>query len=105
MSNTDVYLDDDDSLQWNTRYKRNVWVYVLIYGLLGGVAGVTLYTLVSYLDIIAPKVVTGLNMYSAIGQLIVAILLLYVHKVGYKKDFAIYANHHSAVHGCDDYVR
>ncbi len=85
MSNTDVYLDDDDSLQWDTRYKRNVWVYVLIYGLLGGVAGVTLYTLVSYLDIIAPKVVTGLNMYSAIGQLIVAILLLYVHKVGYKK--------------------
>lgn len=74
-----------DDLQWSPRYKRNVWVYVLIYGLLGGVAGVTLYTLVSYLDIIAPKVVTGLNMYSAIGQIIVAILLLYVHKVGYKK--------------------
>ena len=85
MSNTTVYLDDDSSIQWDKRYKRNVWVYVLIYGLLGGVAGITLYTLVSYLDIIAPQVVTGLNMYSAIGQAIVAIFLLYVHKVGYKK--------------------
>lgn len=84
-SNNGIYLDDDNFLKWNSRYKRNCFVYILLYGLLGGVSGITLNTMISYLDIIAPKVITGLNIYTAIGQVIVAILLLYVHKVGYKK--------------------
>ena len=76
---------NDPSLHWESRYKRNCFIYIIIYGLLGAVTGVTNNTLVSYLDLAAPKVVTGLNIYTAIGSLLMAIMLIYIHKTGYKK--------------------
>ena len=87
---TDVKLNhnqglDDINGQWNKRYKRNVYIYILIYGILGAVTGITNNTMISYMDIVVPDVVKGINMYSAISSLIVAILLIYVHKFGYKK--------------------
>ena len=57
-----------------------VFVYIVIYGLLGAVTGITNNTLVSYLDLAAPKVVTGLNIYTAIGSVLMAIMLIYIHK-------------------------
>lgn len=76
---------NDPALHWESRYKRNCFVYIVIYGLLGAVTGITNNTLVSYLDLAAPKVVTGLNIYTAIGSVLMAIMLIYIHKTGYKK--------------------
>lgn len=76
---------NDPTLHWEARYKRNCFVYIAIYGLLGAVTGITSNTLVSYLDLVAPKVVAGLNIYTAIGSILMAIILIYVHKTGYKK--------------------
>lgn len=76
---------NDPTLHWESRYKRNCYVYIIIYGLLGAVTGVTNNTLVSYLDLTAPKVVTGLNIYTAVGSILMAIMLIYIHKTGYKK--------------------
>lgn len=81
---SDVELDDNNDV-WDKRFKRNCFVYVLIYALIGAVTGITNNTMVSYLDIVVPNVVKGINIYQAISSMIVAILLIYVHKVGYKK--------------------
>ena len=53
-----------DAPGWNPRYRRNVIVYLWVYGILGGVTGITNNALLSYLDIAAPKVVTGLHLFS-----------------------------------------
>lgn len=76
---------NDPSLHWEKRYKRNCFVYIIIYGLLGAVTGITNDTLTSYLDLVAPNVVTRLNIYTAIGSVLMAIMLIYIHKTGYKK--------------------
>ena len=80
---------NDPSLEWDSRYKRNCFIYIVIYGLLGAVTGITNNTLLSYLDLAAPKVVAGLNIYTAIGSALMAIMLIYIHKVGYKKVLVI----------------
>lgn len=59
--------------------------YILIYAILGAVSGITNNTMMSYMDIVVPDVVKGINIYSAISSLIVAVLLIYVYKFGYKK--------------------
>ena len=46
-----------DTPDWNPRYRRNVIVYLWVYGILGAVTGITNNALLSYLDIAAPKVV------------------------------------------------
>lgn len=74
-----------DTPGWEPRYKRNVIVYLWVYGILGGVTGITNNTLLSYLDIVAPKVVTGLNTFSAISTLLMSLTILLVHSMGYKK--------------------
>ncbi|MBR4414280.1 MAG: hypothetical protein IKS59_03065 [Aeriscardovia sp.] len=70
---------------WNPRYKRNVYLYMVIYGLLGFATGVTNNTLISYLDLTANKVVTGMAMYSAFSSLLLAVLLVWIKHIGYKK--------------------
>lgn len=74
-----------DAPGWNPRYRRNVIVYLWVYGILGGVTGITNNALLSYLDIAAPKVVTGLNTFSAISTLLMSLTILSVHRMGYKK--------------------
>ena len=74
-----------DTPDWNPRYKRNVIIYLWVYGILGGVTGITNNALLSYLDIAAPKMVTGLNTYSAISTLLMSLTILMVHSMGYKK--------------------
>ena len=39
---------------WNPRYKRNVIIYLLIYGILGAVTGITNDAALSYHKIVAP---------------------------------------------------
>lgn len=79
------YLLGLDAPGWNPRYRRNVIVYLWVYGILGGVTGITNNALLSYLDIAAPKVVTGLNTFSAISTLLMSLTILSVHRMGYKK--------------------
>lgn len=74
-----------DAPGWLPRYRHNVIVYLWIYGILGGVTGITNNALLSYLDIVAPKVVTALDAFSAISVLMMAVMLLTVHSLGYKK--------------------
>lgn len=82
--NLSAELDDDNAV-WDKRFKWNAFVYILIYAILGAVSGITNNTMMSYMDIVVPDVVKGINIYSAISSLIVAVLLIYVHKFGYKK--------------------
>lgn len=70
---------------WNQRYKHNVIIYLIIYGILGGVTGITSNELLSYLQIISPKIVAGISMCYAATSLVLAALILAVNKVGYKK--------------------
>lgn len=74
---------------WNKRFKRNCYIYIIIYGFMGAVTGVTNNTYVSYLDLVSPKMVQGMNIYSAISAIIMSLLLLYIYKVGYKKVLVI----------------
>lgn len=70
---------------WNPRYKRNVYLYLWIYGILGCVTGITNDALLSYFDIVAPKLISGLNIFTAISALLMSGLILTVHDVGYRK--------------------
>lgn len=54
---------------WNPRYKRNIYLYLWIYGILGAVTGITNDAALSYFDIVAPGLISGLN--------ILTLLLLY----------------------------
>ena len=70
---------------WDERGKKNSYIFILCYALLGCVTGVTNNSFMSYLDLVTPNLVKGLNIYTAIATLIMSLLLLYVHKLGYKK--------------------
>lgn len=70
---------------WNPRYKRNVYLYFIIYALLGVVTGVTNNTMENYLDLIAPNLITGMMIYSAISSIFMAWLLAEIHRFGYKQ--------------------
>lgn len=74
-----------DAPGWVPRYKHNVIVYLWVYGILGGVTGITNNALLSYLDIVAPKVVTGLDSISAVSTVLMAMMILTVHNLGYRK--------------------
>lgn len=78
-------MNETQPAQWNERFKRNCYLYIIIYAFMGAVTGVTNNTYVSYLDLIAPKMVQGMNIYMAISSIIMAVLILYIHEVGYKK--------------------
>lgn len=70
---------------WNPRYKRNVWLYVIIYAFLGFTAGITNDALYAYINITSPHVYNSISTWQGIGTLIMTVLILYIHKVGYKK--------------------
>lgn len=70
---------------WNPRYKRNVYLYLWIYGILGAVTGITNDALLSYLQIVSPELISGLNIFTAISALLMSFIILSVHEVGYRK--------------------
>lgn len=55
-------MESAEDSSWNPRYKRNVIVYLVVYGILGGVTGITNNELLSYLQIISPRIVAGITM-------------------------------------------
>ena len=58
---------------WNPRYRRNVYLYLWIYGILGAVTGV------------APGLISGLNIFNAITALLMSLMIVWVHELGYRK--------------------
>lgn len=76
---------NSQSVQWDQRCKWNCFTYIIIYGLLGAVTGITNNAMLSYYDIVAPNLVTGLNIYSAISSILLAVVILSIHRWGYKK--------------------
>ena len=70
---------------WDRRWKYNCAIFIISYIFLGAVTGITNDSYVSYLNLTVPDVVKALPMYSSIATFIMAMLLLLVHKLGYKK--------------------
>lgn len=71
--------------RWGGRQKRNVILYLWIYGLLGAVTGITNNAMMSYYQIVAPKLVTGYNLYGAIGSILLTGVIMLIHRWGFKK--------------------
>lgn len=70
---------------WNPRYRRNVILYLAIYGVLGAVTGITNDAALSYYDIVAPQLISGLNIFNAVTALLMSLMIVTVHKYGYRK--------------------
>lgn len=70
---------------WDRRWKYNCVIFILSYIFMGAVTGITNDAFVSYLDLTVPDVVKALPTYASIGTLIIAIIILLIHKLGYKK--------------------
>lgn len=70
---------------WNPRYKHNVMVYLIIYGVLGAVTGITNDAALSYYKIVAPELISSLNIFNAVTALLMSFLITTVHKLGYRK--------------------
>ena len=70
---------------WNPRYKHNVIIYLWIYGILGAVTGITNDTALSYYKIVAPHLISGLNIFNAATAILMSIMIATVHKWGYRK--------------------
>lgn len=70
---------------WDKRWKYNCAIFIVSYIFMGAVTGITNDSYISYLNLTVPDVVKGLPMYTSIGTFIMAMTLLLVHKLGYKK--------------------
>lgn len=70
---------------WNPRYKRNVIIYLGIYGILGTVTGITNDAALSYYKIVAPQLISSLNIFNAVTAILMSLMIATVHKIGYRK--------------------
>lgn len=70
---------------WNPRYKRNVILYLCIYGVMGAVTGITNDASLSYYSLVAPHLISALNLFEAMVSILISILILSVHNMGYRK--------------------
>lgn len=78
-------MESSLSVHWDKRYKWNCFTYIIIYGLLGAVTGITNNAMLSYYDIVAPSLVTGLNIYGSLSSILLAVVILSIHRWGYKR--------------------
>lgn len=80
-----VELITSKDKEWDSRWKYNCAIFLISYIFMGAVTGITNDSFLSYLNLTVPNVVKGLPMYSSIATFIMAMMLLLVHKLGYKK--------------------
>lgn len=71
--------------KWDVRFKRNAWLFLLSYIIAGGATGILNDSYMSYLGIVSPDLIKGLNLYGAITSLIIAVIVIYIRRCGYKK--------------------
>lgn len=69
---------------WNPRYRKNVIIYLWIYGILGAVTGITNDAALSYYKIVAPHLISGLNIFNAATAILMSLMIATVHKYGYR---------------------
>lgn len=70
---------------WNPRYKRNVIIYLWIYAILGAVTGITNDAALSYYKIVAPQLISSLNIFNAGTAILMSLMIATVHRIGYRK--------------------
>lgn len=80
-----VNLVTSKDKDWDKRWKYNCAIFIISYIFMGAVTGITNDSYVSYLNLTVPDVVKALPMYASIATFIMAMMLLLVHKLGYKK--------------------
>lgn len=79
----DFFTSNDPT--WDKRWKYNCVIFILSYIFMGAVTGITNDAFISYLNLTVPDVVKALPTYTSIATLIIAGILLLIHKLGYKK--------------------
>lgn len=84
-SNAEKEAEAEAIKNWNPRYKHNVIVYLWIYGILGAVTGITNDAALSYYKIVAPHLISGLNIFNAATAILMSVMIATVHKWGYRK--------------------
>ena len=85
MENGLVDLITNKDKNWNQRWKYNCAIFIISYTFMGAVTGITNDSYMSYLNLTVPEVVKAFPTYMSIATFILAIVLLFVHKFGYKK--------------------
>ena len=61
---------------WKPSYKHNVIIYLWIYGILGAVTGITNDAALSYYKIVAPHLISGLNIFNALMSIMIAYVIV-----------------------------
>ena len=84
-SNAEKEAEAEAIKNWNPRYKHNVIIYLWIYGILGAVTGITNDAALSYYKIVAPHLISGLNIFNAATAILMSVMITTVHKWGYRK--------------------
>ena len=84
-SNAEKEAEAEAIKNWNPRYKHNVIVYLWIYCILGSVTGITNDAALSYYKIVAPHLISGLNIFNAATAILMSVMIATVHKWGYRK--------------------
>lgn len=79
-SNAEKEAEAEAIKNWNPRYKHNVIVYLWIYGILGAVTGITNDAALSYYKIVAPHLISGLNIFNAATAILMSVMIATVHK-------------------------
>ena len=79
-------LEEKEAIKnWNPRYKRNVILYLCIYGVMGAVTGITNDAALSYYSLVALHLISALNLFEAMVSILISILILSVHSMGYRR--------------------
>lgn len=79
-------IEEQEAIKnWDPRYKRNVILYLCIYGVMGAVTGITNDASLSYYSLVAPHLISALNLFEAMVSILISILILSVHNMGYRK--------------------
>lgn len=85
MAKSEKQQEREAIKNWRPRYKKNVVIYLWIYAILGAVTGITNDAALSYYKIVAPHLISGLNIFNAATAILMSLLIATVHKWGYRK--------------------
>lgn len=83
-SNAEKEAEAEAIKNWNPRYRKNVIIYLWIYGILGAVTGITNDAALSYYKLVAPHLISGLNIFNAATAILMSLMIATVHKYGYR---------------------
>lgn len=85
MDVQDEELEINDGHTWFKRHKFNCFIFILSYAFMGCVTGITNDSFISYLDLTTDGLIEALPTFSSFGTIIMAIIVMFIHRTGYKK--------------------